>query len=172
MSIESIEKTEPLRLANKGQAARWFDVSPQALDGWLRRGCPAVTRGSAGVAWVFDLRALAEWRYGRQATPEGQIDPEMMTPKERLDHFKALRERTKHETEMGELIPAEQYRSALSASLKVVAVNLEGLPEILERDCHLDGATVERIIGVVDRIREDMYRHLCESAGDEPQPPE
>jgi phage terminase Nu1 subunit (DNA packaging protein) len=161
-----------MRLANKGQAAAWFDVSPQALDGWIRRGCPAVTRGSAGTPWVFDLRALAEWRYGRQATPEGRPDPAMMSPKERLDHFRALREEVKHQQEIGELIPAEEFRTALSASLKVVATGLEGMPEILERDCHLDGATVERIIAVLDRLREDMYHALCESAGDEPKPPE
>jgi hypothetical protein len=34
------------------------------------------------------------------------------------------------------------------------------MPEVLERDCHLDGATVERVIVVLDRLREGMYRAL------------
>lgn len=165
MGVESIDKTEPLRLANKGQAARWFDVSPQALDGWIRRGCPAVTRGSAGVPWVFDLRQLAEWRYGRQATPEGQIDPASMTPKERLDHFKALREQAKHETEMGQLIPAAEFEAGIASVIKPLANGLESLPDLLERDAGISGAAVEKAIEVIDRLRENMYRAL---GGNEP----
>jgi phage terminase Nu1 subunit (DNA packaging protein) len=160
MSIESIEKTEPLRLANKGQAARWFDVSPQALDGWIRRGCPAVTRGSAGVPWQFDLRQLAEWRYGRQATPEAGIDPANMTPKERLDHFRALREQAKHQQEMGELIPAEEFRQGLAGPFKLLANTVESLPDVLERDAGLTGAQAELCIKICDRLREDLYQQL------------
>jgi phage terminase Nu1 subunit (DNA packaging protein) len=164
MSVESIEKTEPLRLANKGQTAQWFDVSPQALDGWIRRGCPAVVRGSAGVPWKFDLRALAEWRYARQATPEGSIDPANMSPKERLDHFRALREQAKHEIEMGQLIPAAEFETGIANVIKPLATGIESLPDLLERDVGLTGAQVEKAIQVCDQLREQLYKQLIGDA--------
>jgi phage terminase Nu1 subunit (DNA packaging protein) len=177
MSVESIEKVEPLRLANKGQAARWFDVSPQALDGWIRRGCPAVVRGSAGVPWRFDLRALAEWRYGRNATgtaTEGDIDPDALDPKARLDWYRGTRERTRHQQEIGELIEAETFRTELSAVLKIVAATLEDLPDRLEREAGLPGAAVEVAIRVVDDLRERMFKRIVEVADQmsEPNPTE
>ncbi|WP_373510381.1 DUF1441 family protein [Thiocapsa sp.] len=174
MTVESIEKTDPLRLANKGQAAAWFGVSPQAMDGWIRRGCPAVTRAAPGVPWVFDLRALAEWRYGRQATPEGDADPDRMAPKERLDHFRALREQTKHQQEIGELIPAAEHEAGLASIVKPIAIGLESLPDLLERDVGLTGAQVEKAVEVIDALRERMYKDLVATAGQmsEPKPPE
>lgn len=96
-----------------------------------------------------------------RATPErSAADPDQMTPKDRLDHFRAERERTKHMEEAGQLIRAADYERALSSALKIVAVTLESLPDVLERDAGIDGAAVERCQIVIDRVREDLYRQL------------
>lgn len=161
ISVERLEKTKPLRLANKRQAAEWFGISVQAVDGWISRGCPAVTRGSAGVAWVFDLRALAEWRYSSNATQDAASDPESLSPKDRLDWYRGTRERTRHMQEIGELIPAAEYEAALASALKAVAAGLESLPDLLERDAALSGPAVERAINVIDGLRDTIYRRLA-----------
>ena len=53
MTVQSIEKTAPLRTANKAALAEWFGVSVATVDNWLRRGCPSITRGSRGQALEF-----------------------------------------------------------------------------------------------------------------------
>jgi phage terminase Nu1 subunit (DNA packaging protein) len=148
------------RVVNKAAAAMFFGVSPQSIDGWIRRGCPAVERGAQGKQWKFDLLDLAKWRFGLQAGEDGSIDPSAMTPKDRLDHYRALREQSKHQQEVGELISSDEYERALSTSLKQVAMMLESLPDLLERDAGLSGAAVEKSIAVVDALRERLYKAL------------
>ena len=65
---------------------------------------------------------------------------------------------------MGELIPAADYERALSGALKTVAVTLESLPDVLERDAGIDGAAVERAQAVIDRVREGLHRQLAGDA--------
>jgi phage terminase Nu1 subunit (DNA packaging protein) len=178
MTVQSIEKTAPLRTANKSQTAAWFDVSLATIDAWIRRGAPCVTRGAKGSAWVFDLRDLARWYFGKQSSPGAdetlEGDPDKLSPKERLDWYRGNREKMRHRLEAGELIEAEQYRAALSAVLKVVAATLEDLPDRMEREAHLPGAAVEVAVRVVDDLREQMFRRIVETADQmsEPKPPE
>jgi phage terminase Nu1 subunit (DNA packaging protein) len=162
MTVQSIEKTAPLRTANKSQAAAWFDVSLATIDAWIRRGAPCVERGAKGSAWVFDLRDLARWYFGKQSSPgaEGSIDPASMSPKERLDHYRALREQAKHQQEMGQLIPAIEFENGIASIVKPLANGIESLPDLLERDVGLTGAQVGRAIEVCDALRESLYRQL------------
>ncbi|AHF03424.1 terminase [Marichromatium purpuratum 984] len=151
------------RLANKAQVAEFFEVSVPTVDAWLRRGCPVVERGGRGRQWRIDLLEVARWRFGGDA-PEDGDDPEKMAPKDRLDWYKGARERTKHLQECGELLPAAEFERTLSAVLQGVAMGLESLPDILERDAGIDGAAIERAQGVVDRLREDLYRRIVPDA--------
>lgn len=147
------------RTGNKADLANWFGVSLTTADQWLRRGCPYLQRGERGKEWRFDYLAVAKWKYGvTDASPED--DPEKLPPKDRLDWYKGTRERTRHQQEIGELIPAADYERALSDSLKTVAVTLESLPDILERDAGLPGAAVEKAIAVIDALRERIYKAL------------
>lgn len=158
--------TKPIserRRANKAEVAEWFNVSMATVDAWMRRGCPYVQRGGKGVSWVIDLKAVAEWYY-KGADVETEGDPDKMTPKERLDWYKGTREKTRHMEEAGQLIPSADYERALSSALKLVAVTLESLPDVLERDAGIDGAAVEACQRTIDRVRDDLYRRLTADA--------
>lgn len=96
--------------------AEFFGVSTQAVDGWIRRGCPCVQRGGQGRAWVFDLLEVAKWRFGVAETKPGQIDPEDLSPKERLDWYKGNRERDAHAKEQDVLIPFDLLDQLLGAA--------------------------------------------------------
>lgn len=163
MTIELATKPVPeRRKANKAEVAEFFDVSIPAVDGWCRRGCPYIQRGQRGTQWIFDLRAVAEWYY--KGTDVQLDDPEKMTPKDRLDWYRGARERTKHMEECGELIKASDYERALSNVLKVVAVGLESLPDVLERDTGIDGAAVELCQQRIDTLREELYQNVAKSS--------
>lgn len=68
-----------------------------------------------------------------------------MAPKERLDWCRGNRERTRDLEEAGQLIPVARYEAELAAPLKLVALTLESLPDVLERDAGLDAPAVERV---------------------------
>ena len=51
---------------NKRQMAKAFEVTPQAIDGWIKRGLP-YTPGAPGVPAIFDWDTIEDYllRYGR-----------------------------------------------------------------------------------------------------------
>jgi phage terminase Nu1 subunit (DNA packaging protein) len=152
----------PARIVNKAGVAVFFGVSPQSVDAWIRRGLPALERGTQGKPWRFDLLEVARWRFSPSAgtATEGDPDPANMAPRERLDHFRALREQAKHEVEMRQLIPAAEFESGIANVIKPIATGLESLPDLLERDVGLTGAQVEKAIATCDALRESLYRAL------------
>lgn len=111
-----------------------------------------------GNALLFDSKVALRMLFVTASA--GEIDPETMSPKERLDHFRAEREKTKLLAEAGELIPRDEYRRDLTAVIKLLAVSLESLPDVLERDAGIDGAAVERCRQVIDGLREELYVRL------------
>lgn len=145
---------------NKKELASFFGVSTQAIDAWITRGCPVVEHAGPGRPWVFDFREVAKWRYGRESTTPTTINPENLPPRERLDWYRAERERTHHLREMSELLPASEFERGLADAFKLVSVTLESLPDVLERDCALPGPAVERCQNVIDRLREELYQRL------------
>ena len=154
------------RLGNKAELAEFFGVALTTVDQWLRRGCPYVQRGSRGIQWKFDFLDVAKWKYGA-ADDNVDEDPEKMPPKDRLDWYRGNRERTKHMEEAGELIPAAVFETELAAVLKKIAVTMESLPDVLERDADIDGSAVERVQMVTDRMRNELYGSLLTAPNDD-----
>ena len=62
------------------------------------------------------------------------------------------------------MVDFELYRSELSRHIKQLAVTLESLPDLLERDAHLPPEAVERAVVIIDALRERMYQAMVESA--------
>ena len=60
MTIGLAKSIPARRRANKAELAEWFDVSLNAITGWIARGCPVVQRGGVGTPWVFDLLEVAQ----------------------------------------------------------------------------------------------------------------
>ena len=151
----------PDRTANKAGMAAFFEVSVPTVDAWIRRGCPHVARGGRGKIWQFDVLEVAKWYYGGQDKTNVE-DTEKLAPKDRLDWYRGARERTKHNQETGELVSIGQYVAELSAALKLIANNLESLPDLLERDVGLDANGVIKVQAVIDRLRQEMHVRLTE----------
>lgn len=163
MKLADLPNNTSGRTANKAETAQWFDVSVATVDAWLRRGCPYQQKGGPGKGWVLDLRDVAQWYYGGK-TADQEEDPEKLSPKDRLDWYRGARERTKHLEEVGELMRATDFEHALASALKAVAVGLESLPDVLERDAGITGVAVETAQRVIDRLREDLHKRLTVDA--------
>jgi len=94
--------------------------------------------------------------------PEDFADPSKLPPGVRDQHYSAELKRLTFEERERILIPETEYHADLSAALKLVVNTLENIPDILERDCNLSGETVERCIEVIDGLRDELAKDLCE----------
>ena len=107
--------------------------------GWLLRdAAPAIYR----YAWKLDRT-------------EQPVDS--MPPKDRLDHYRAERERIKLEQETRTLLPAADVERAVSEMLKILAQALSSLPDSLERECGLNSDAVNSLHTKIDAARETLY---------------
>ncbi len=158
-------KTAPQqsRIVNKAGMAAFFGISLPTADSWLRNGCPIVSRGDSGTPWQIDLLEAAKWRFGPKPTAEteaGKLDPQQ--EKARLDSARATLAEIAVQEKAGTLIQAEIFREALADSFKHLAMTLESLPDLLERDAGITGGAVDRAIIVLDKAREQLYARLIQ----------
>lgn len=152
---------DDLKSLNKAQLAEIFGVSLPAVEGWIRRGCPVSKRGGKGAVYEFDLRAVMEWYYGRNAQPQGgEVDPERMTAKERKDWYEGEKVRRALEVDAGKLVQADEAEIEFAALIKAFAGFLETLPFTLERELSLPADVVERLQIAIDGHRQSLYERL------------
>jgi hypothetical protein len=99
--------------------------------------------------------------YAKESGAQGFIsdenfDPAKLPPKERKDYYDSEKARLVVEKEKRQLIHAEDYRRELASVCKAVAIFMETLPDILERDCGLDPVTIARIQASADEQRTSL----------------
>ena len=131
------------RLVNKLQVSEFFNVSFKTVDLWVRRGCPFVERGGTSSPWVFDLLAVAEWRY----TPKRASfdDPDALKPKDRRDWYEGEKVRIRVEDLQENLITRAEFDAEKERIQSVLAECLERLPGRLEVACGLPPAVAEAL---------------------------
>ncbi|MNR32754.1 hypothetical protein D3C85_1503680 [compost metagenome] len=53
----------------------------------------------------------------------------------------------------------------MATAFKALSQGLDTIPDVLENDCALGAAEVEKTIEVIDNIREGLYQQLLEVCG-------
>ena len=109
----------------------------------LRDGVPAIFRRVWGLDSASDT-----------------VNPAKLPPKDRLDHYKAERERIKLAQEVRVLLPAQEVEQVIGEGLKALAQGLDVLPDTLERDAALAPEAVMQIQRLIDRARDQLYESL------------
>lgn len=94
--------------------------------------------------------------YGVEAAGE-QVNPAKLPPKDRLDHYKAERERIKLAQEVRVLIPAVEIEQVIGEAFKTIAQTLDVMPETFERDFALPPEAVIRFRSAMDGVRDTLY---------------
>jgi len=130
------------RLANKLQVSEFFNVSFKTVDLWVRRGCPFVVRGGTNAPWIFDLLAVAQWRYTRPKRASFS-NPDDLKPKDRRDWYEGERIRGKIEELTANLIARDEFDAEKTRIQSALAECLERLPGRLESACGLPPAVAE-----------------------------
>lgn len=114
------------RKATKAQVCVWFAISNETLTMWIRRECPVRKKGGPGVAWEFDLYEVARWRFSGTSKKEKEVDPDNMSPKERLEWYRSEHARIQLEKERGRLVPFDVVEKAVSSILVILRAGLLG----------------------------------------------
>ncbi len=136
--------TRTARLANKAQVAEFFEVSVNAVDGWIRRGCPFIQRGDLRTPWIFDLLKVLEWRF-TQPQLERCDDPEAMSPRDRRDWYEGEAVRVQLEELQENLITRAEFVAERERIQSLLAECLDRLPDRLTTACDLPPAVAEAL---------------------------
>lgn len=135
-----------LRLANKAQCAEFFDVTLPTVDAWIRRGAPVVQKGSRGVSWQLDLRAVAEWVYAPNGQPEGWLqDPDAMAPQDRKAWYDSETKRRELQVRDGELVPRAEVEQVVATAFAALQQDVLAIPDRLERQHGIRPDVAERV---------------------------
>jgi hypothetical protein len=92
----------------------------------------------------------------------GGDEPDRMDPYKRQAHYKAELDRLKLEQETRELIPRIEVEQEQARTMRTVALMLDTMPDVLERDCGLSGETLARVERSIDDCREQLHKQLTE----------
>lgn len=99
-------------------------------------------------------------------TIDGHLDPERMRPTDRVNYYKAERERRNLQVDAGLLIPVEAVAEERARVFKVLVHGLEILPDTIERDLGVSVEVVQAIEDHCDKCRTDIYAELTATDDD------
>jgi len=149
-----------IRKANKAELAEFFDVSIPTIDAWIRKGMPVVQRGGKTVPWVFDLLAVALWKFAPQGDEAGPVDPEKLPPGERKAWYDSEMRRREMQKDDRELIPAAEVGQVIATAFAAVAQSIRSLPDNLERRLSIAPEVVDEIARTMDEHLDDLSERL------------
>lgn len=164
------------------ETARFFGVSNPTLKAWVQDGCPVEEKGGNGVAYKFDIHAVADWRSGRKEEEERQAearaeqdarlqmellggdmlpDPEgsggKMTAKQRTEYIRAELDKVKLAKERRELVRADELRDALMEPLALTRERLRGgLIDQLRKRFDWSDDEADDALAALDEILTDL----------------
>lgn len=149
------------RLWSINALADEFGIDRRTVKKRLEGIAPAGVSGGGHPAWR--LRDAAAAVLGLRAPlADGAVDPDKLQPKDRLDHYRAEREKAKWELEQRVSIPAPEVEAVVAEAFKALSQGLDSIPDVLEKDCALGAKEVELAIDVVDGIRYSLYEKLLD----------
>ena len=151
---------------NVSQLAALSGVHRQTVSARLKNVRPA--GGNDSNLKLYGLTdVLAELMKMPAPVAEGEMEPQ-----DRKAWYQSERERLKFEQEVGELIPASDVAREFAEMAKAMIQVLETLPDILERDCALNPATVSRVQSIIDDLRDQIAQRVSEAGADEEEQPQ
>jgi hypothetical protein len=161
-----MKTTKPL-LGTERQLAEALNVDRSTIHAAIRQAniTPA---GHAGAHPLYPVRAVVDAIAPR--TADGTPDLDRMSPNARDAYIRSERNLVKLKTECGQLIPVAEVERGHAEIFKTLALFLDTLPDVLERDCGLPAHALTRLEAAVDGARVELHKRL--NAPDEAPAPE
>lgn len=113
---------------------------------------PAARRGAHPV---YDMRDI--WRVLAVGSENADaVDPEKMEPHSKLAWFRAEQTKLELDAKAGRYITADDYASESARVFKLLALGLDTVVDVLERDCGLEPQALQVVENHIDRIRNQI----------------
>ena len=145
-------------LCNKKEAASFFRVSVQALDGWFSAGCPVQERNDQGrIVWLC-LEDMVAWRIDR-AESTSSLD----TARIRLTKAQADKTELEVAELRGDLISTPKALIQVEAMVGAMRAKLLSLPV---KAAAKVAKTPADLAAAQEAIRTEVYEALDEIASD------
>lgn len=162
----------PLLHVSKAHLCELFQVSAQAVDNWVRHGCPRVAAGARGAEAVFDLAEVLPWYRRWKDGSNNRNDLDAARTQLTLEQ----REKTALEVARlrGELVPKEDLDRVLeyfvtSARAKFRTLPRRAAPKIVSPErVHDAESELERQVDAVlaELADDDTVPEFLEADGD------
>jgi phage terminase Nu1 subunit (DNA packaging protein) len=148
----------------KAATAAAFGVSVQALDGWLARGMPCVSKPGTGArAYRFSLPAVLRWRidYERAQLEAATDETDLEEAKRRRAVAEAKLAEMEVATREGDLLRRDDVDMAVATSFAYCRAKLLALPTKLAPLAH--GLEIPEIAEVARKIVYEALTELSET---------
>ena len=132
---------------NRTGLADVFGVSLPTVDGWVRAGCPVVSRGSKGTQWVFNTAAVGKWLRDKAVTDAtGEMGGDEAEIERRTKRAKMLQAELELAKARGEVAPVREFERTQAARYAMIRANCLNVPQraVLQLLGETDEATFKR----------------------------
>lgn len=156
---------------SRNQLSAIFGISVPTITKMVGSTMPAARRNGGMVYHLKDVATLLDIRKINdpdiEDDEEFETDPDKMKPADRRMHYQAedlkqaaaIKSR-RNDVEAGQLLEAVEVERVLAQAFKTLALTLDTLPDMLERDGLIETHDVERIIEIVDNSRAQLANDL------------
>lgn len=173
------ETTPAIVTGNKRELAAFLRVSIPTVDGYIADGCPILEGGSNGRPYIFDFRAVWEWRRARDeareladahrrqaiADEQGRLfgdelapaDPELekLSPKARAEIIRSQRELLLLQERQKSLVRVDAVVVLLAEAFASLKQSILTLPDALQRQFGLSDVVAAAFAdAVADRLND------------------
>lgn len=177
---------------NRTQLSQAFGVSTNTIDRWRMEGMPVLREGTNGTSYEFQLSACWAWKC-RRDEEEQQRDEEAaravsqmrlalvggglgdseraLSPRERAELYELEIKFNAAARERRELILVSEVVELLESLFVVISDSIDALPDVLERECGLDGRQVARTVQACDTMLDEVRRRIEASQLSRPSKP-
>ncbi len=161
-----------MQILNKNQLAQSFEVSTNAINGWLSRGCPYVEKGAKGKSWKFNLPDVIKWHKSYflkdkdhdEEDQDGEVLP-LSKARALREHYQALLKRTEYEKGIGQLVEAKEVQDAAFKTARKIRDALLNVPNRITSV--LAGELKAEIPNKIHEILDKEIRHILEELPDD-----
>jgi phage terminase Nu1 subunit (DNA packaging protein) len=149
--------TQPPWIVSKKQAAQFFRVSVQALDGWFNKGAPIAEKDSAGRIKALDLSELVAWRDQQRHGDGSSLEAE----RTRLTSAQANKTELEVQVLQGTLLPAQDVERVWGGMIAAARAKLLNMPSAIApqvrmtaSDAEASGLLRARVVDALAELRD------------------
>lgn len=159
MAVSQINEANHFSIS---RLAELFGHTRETVAKKLKEGgaLPCDKRSGYAVYQIRDVAVLTGGLVSSENTPFEDCDPNKLPPKERDSWFASELKRKKLEKEDGYLLDKHDTQEKLAELFKKVALSLDTLADVLERDVGLSPQLIDKVNEVCDTMREELVNNI------------